>query len=83
VNGLAKGKTVQTELAEREYEFLVKVAKKKKLTIKQGLREAVQHWISTQIAIDEDPLFSIEPVETRVKTDSSRLDKTLYGERDI
>ncbi len=83
MNGLAKGKTVQTELAEREYEFLVKVAKKKKLTIKQGLREAVQHWISTQIAIDEDPLFSIEPVETRVKTDSSRLDKTLYGERDI
>ena len=77
---LAREKVVQTELAEREYEFLLKVAKKRRLTIKEGLREAVQHWISTQIAIKEDPLFSIEPVETGMKTDSSRLDEPLYGE---
>jgi len=80
MNDLPKGKIVQTELAEREYEFLLKVAKKKKLTLKQELREAVQYWISTQVAITEDPLFSIEPLETGVKTDSSRLDKALYGE---
>jgi len=80
VNGLRRGKIVQTELAEREYGFLVKVAKKKKLTIKEGLREAVQHWIIAQVAVEEDPLFSIEPVKTGVETDSSRLDKALYGE---
>jgi len=80
VNVLVKGKVVQTELAEREYEFLLKASKKRGLTIKQGLREAVQHWVSTQIAITEDPLFSIEPVKTGVKTDSSKLDQALYGE---
>jgi site-specific recombinase XerC len=80
VNDLANGKAVQTELDEKEYEFLVKAAKKRKLTIKEGVREAVQHWISTQIAVDEDPLFNIEPVNTGVKTNSSKLDKVLYGE---
>ncbi len=55
----------------------MKAAKKRKLTIKEGVREAVQHWISTQIAVDEDPLFNIEPVNTGVKTNSSKLDKAL------
>ncbi len=77
MNDLANGKAVQTELDEKEYEFLVKAAKKRKLTIKEGVREAVQHWISTQIAIDEDPLFNIEPDNTGVKTNSSKLDKAL------
>lgn len=77
---LAKGKVVQTELAEKEYEFLLKVAKKRGLAIKEGVREAIQHWISAQIAINEDPLFGIEPVKTGVKTDSSNLDQALYGE---
>jgi len=77
---LSKGKVVQTELDEREYKFLVKVTKKRKLTIKEGLREAVQHWISTHVAVDEDPLFNIEPIKTGVETDSSKLEKNLHGE---
>jgi len=75
---MKKGKVVQTELVEREYELFQKVAEKRGVTIKQGLREAVQQWVSTQIAVAEDPLFKIKPVKTGVKTDSSKLDKLLY-----
>jgi len=81
VNDLAKGKVVQTELVKREYEIFQRVVEKRGLTIKQGLREAVQQWVSTQIAVGEDPLFKIKPAKTGVKTDSSKLDKLLYEER--
>ena len=77
---MVKGKVVQTELVEREYEIFQKVVEKKGLTIKEGLREAVQQWVSIQIGVSEDPLFKVEPVKTGVKTDSSRLDRVLYGE---
>jgi len=80
VNDVVKGKVVQTELVEREYEIFQKVVEKKGLTIKEGLREAVQQWVSIQIGVSEDPLFKVEPVKTGVKTDSSRLDRVLYGE---
>ena len=75
---LTRSKIVQTELLEKEYEFFQKAAKKRKLTIKQGVREAIQQWTSTQIAVEDDPLFRIKPVKTGVKTDSSKLDKALY-----
>jgi len=76
---LAKKKVVQTELIEQEYELLQKIVEKKGMTIKHGLREAVQQWVRTQIPIMQDPLFKIKPVRTGVKTDSSKLDKPLYG----
>jgi len=79
VNEVAKGKVVQTELEKREYELLQKIVEKKRTTIKSGVREAIQQWISTQIPVKEDPLFKIKPVKTGVKTDSSQLDKLLYG----
>jgi len=79
---MAKKKVVQTELVEQEYELLQRVAEKRGVTIKHGLREAVQQWISTHTPVSEDPLFKIAPVKTGVKTDSSKLDKLLYGERD-
>jgi len=75
---VAQGKVVQTELVEREYEIFQKVVEKRGLTIKQGLREAVQQWVSIQIGVAEDPLFKVKPVKTGVKTDSSKLDKLLY-----
>jgi len=75
---MTRSKIVQTELVEKEYELFQKVVKKKKLTIKQGLREAIQQWMSTQIPVEDDPLFKIKPVKTGVKTDSSKLDKALY-----
>ncbi len=78
---MVKGKVVQTWLVGKEYELLRKIVRRKGLTIKQGLREAVQQWIKAQIEIAEDPLFNIAPLKTGVKTDSSRLDRFLYGER--
>ena len=78
---MVKGKVVQTELEKREYELLQKIVEKKGTTIKSGLREAIQQWISTQIPVKEDPLFKLKPVKTGVKTDSSQLDKLLYGRK--
>ena len=77
---MAGGKVVQTELEMKEYEALRRVVEKRGLTIKQGLREAVQQWIATQIPLDEDPLFKVKPVKTGVETDSSNLDRALYRE---
>jgi hypothetical protein len=75
---MSKKKVVQTEITEQEYVLFQKSAKKKGLTIKQGLREAIQQWISTQIPLEEDPLFKVKPENTGVKTDSKKLDKLLY-----
>jgi len=80
VEGLARGKVVQTELEMKEYEALRRVVEKRGLTIKQGVREAVQQWIATQIPLGEDPLFKVKPVKTGVETDSSNLDRALYRE---
>ena len=77
---MAGKKIVQTELEMREYEAFRRVVEKKGLTIKQGLREAIQQWIATQIPLKEDPLFKVKPVKTGVETDSSDLDRALYGE---
>jgi hypothetical protein len=74
-------KNVQTELPEEEYRLLVKAAKEKNISIKEGVREAVRQWIETSIPLSEDPLFELKPVKTGVKTDSSRLDEELYGEK--
>lgn len=76
---MVKKKVVQTELIEQEYELLQRIAEKRGMTIKHGLREAVQQWVHTQIPITEDPLFKLKPVRTGVKTDSSKLDRPLYG----
>ena len=77
---MARGKVVQTELEMKEYEALRRVVEKRGLTIKQGVREAVQQWIATQIPLGEDPLFKVKPVKTGVETDSSNLDRALYRE---
>jgi hypothetical protein len=73
-------KVVQTELEDREYELLKKTVEKRGISLKKGLREAVHQWVTTQIPIGEDPLFKVKPEKTGIETDSSRLDKTLYGE---
>jgi len=80
VMGLTERRVVQTELEVGEYEMLRRVVRKRGLTIKQGVREAIQQWIAMQTSLDEDPLFRVKPVKTGVETDSSNLDRTLYGE---
>ena len=71
-------KVVQTELPEREYELLREVVRRRKLSIKEGLKEAIRQWINAQIPFEDDPLFKVSPVKTGVKTDSGILDERLY-----
>ena len=71
-------RVIQTDLSEKEYKLLRKAVERRRITIKEGLREAVRQWIETQIPVEEDPLFKIEPVRTGVKTDSSDIDRRLY-----
>lgn len=73
-------KIVQTELEGKEYEILRRVVEKRGMTIKQGLREAIQQWVAAQIPIGDDPLFRVKPIKTGVETDASNLDGSLYGE---
>jgi len=76
VNVMAR--VVQTELPEQEYALLQKAVAKKKVTVKQGVREAIQQWVCAQIPLAEDPLFRVKPVKTGIKTDSTDLDRSLY-----
>jgi len=74
-------KVVQTELEDKEYRLLKEAVDKQGLSLKRGVREAVLQWVSTQIPVSEDPLFSVKPVRTGVETDSSNLDERLYREK--
>ncbi|MBA7618135.1 hypothetical protein ES703_25456 [subsurface metagenome] len=74
-------KVVQTELEDKEYRLLKEAVDKQGLSLKRGVREAVLQWVSTQIPVSEDPLFSVKPVRTGVETDSSKLDERLYKEK--
>jgi hypothetical protein len=74
-------KVVQTELSRSEYERLKKVSTHKKISLKEALRQAVEEWVRRETPIDTDPLFRLEPKDTGVETDSSSLDKELYGKR--
>lgn len=73
------GKVVQTEVDASKYDILESIVKKRKMTIKEAVREAIESWIGLQTPLEEDPLFKINPTRTGVKTDSSKLDEVLYG----
>ncbi len=75
------GKVVQTEVSPADYEALEKVVKKRRITIKEAVREALTSWVGLQMPLDEDPIFKLRPRRTGVKTDSSKLDGLLYNRR--
>jgi len=75
------GKVVQTEVNPSEYEVLEKIVRKRRMTIKDAVRDAITSWIGLQTPLEEDPLFKLKPTRTGVKTESSRLDEALYGRR--
>jgi len=74
-------KIVQTELTGTEYKKLKDLSRSKKMSLKEALREAVREWVRQQTPLEKDPLFSLEPQKTGIKTDSSNLDKELYGKK--
>ena len=74
-------KVVQTEVTRQEYELLQKASHERGVSIKEGAREAIKEWTRQQIPLAEDPFFNLKPVDFGVKTDSSKIEKLLYGGR--
>jgi len=74
-------KVVQTQVNETVYKALETIVRKRRVTIKDAVREAIVSWIGLQTPVADDPLLRLKPVKTGVKTDASKLDETLYGGR--
>jgi len=79
--GSIMGKVVQTEVDPSEYAILENIVRKRGMTIKEAVREAIESWVGLQTPLEEDPLFKLKPARTGVRTDSSKLDEVLYGRR--
>src|SRR3990170_7093977 len=76
----ATRKVVQTELDPALYEFVLRTAKAKGLTLKEAAREALRRWASSEGDLSWDPLFDLSRTyRARGRTDSSRMDEVLYG----
>lgn len=75
------GKVVQTEVDPSEYAILERIVKRRKMTIKEAVREAITSWVGLQTPLNEDPLFNVKPARTGVKTNASKLDEALYSRR--
>jgi hypothetical protein len=75
-------KLAQTELTETEYKLLLDYAKKKKLTLKDVLREGAMRVALEDEVQDKDPIFTEGPVAKATgKKDRTSVehDKYLYG----
>ncbi len=76
-------KVVQTELDPTLYEFVLKTAKAKGLTIKEAAREALRAWAAQEGDASSDPLF--DPgwgFPGRVRTDASKVNRVVYRRRE-
>ncbi|RLI43254.1 hypothetical protein DRO59_01665 [Candidatus Bathyarchaeota archaeon] len=76
-------KVVQTFLEEEEYRAFKEALEKKGLSIREGLRLAVEKLLESEFKIDpEDPFFTHKPAGRSGLSDLSRRhDKYLYGEK--
>jgi hypothetical protein len=72
---------VQTELVDQEYDLLPKSRRKKRYHHKTWAARGRSTMGQHTDPISEDPLLKIEPIKTGVRTDSSKLDRLLYGKR--
>ncbi|MFQ5885343.1 MAG: hypothetical protein ACE5IO_09620 [Thermoplasmata archaeon] len=76
-------KVVQTELDAESYKMLREVVKKKGISIKDGVRQAVRDWTLRESDMNNDPFFDTSNViEGRKVTDATRIDETLYRGKD-
>lgn len=77
-------KVAQTELTETEHKLLVEYARKKKLTLKEVLREGALRIALQEEVEEEDPIFTEGPVAKatgRKERTSEDHDEYLYGSR--
>lgn len=76
-----KRKVVQTEVDRDAYEFILKTAEAKGLTLKEALRQAVLEWAAREGDLSFDPLFDFSIVASRGRRKyPDRGEEVLYGE---
>ncbi|MHA1593885.1 MAG: ribbon-helix-helix protein, CopG family [Candidatus Baldrarchaeia archaeon] len=73
-------KVVQTVVPDELHKKLVEISRKEGKSIKQIVREALEEWIAWKSEIKDDAFLNFKPEDFGVETDSSRLEKVLYGE---
>ncbi len=72
-------KIVQTDLNDEEYQMFVDYLEKKKLTIKEGLREAIRLFLRQELDFKNDPYFRSRTSAKSGRTDVSEgHDRYLY-----
>ncbi len=75
-------KVVQTEIGTESYSILKEVVKKKGMSIKDGLRQAIKDWTLRESDMNNDPFFdTTNVIKGRKVTDAARVDETLYGRK--
>jgi len=78
----AAKKVVQTEIDPALYDFVLKTAKSKGLTLKEATRQALRAWASQEGDLSSDPLFDPKwSFPGRVKADASKVNEVLYRRR--
>lgn len=79
---VAGRKVVQTEVDPVLYEFVLRTAKAKGLTLKEATREALRAWAAQEGDLSWDPLFDPKWGGRAPKeTDASKVDDVLYRRR--
>jgi hypothetical protein len=75
-------KVVQTELPEKEYERLVRIAEREDKSLKQLLRDAANEYTSRHEEINsEDPFFNVDVGNSGSdEKTAEKTDEYLYGE---
>ena len=75
-------RVVQTEVEAKLYEFVLKTADAKGLTLKDAARQALWEWAAREGDLSWDPLFDPSwGFKGGKKTDASKVDEVLYGRR--
>jgi len=72
-------KVLQTEVSEEAYEGFLLTAKRKKITLKEALRQAVLLWTAQNNPVEEDPFLKLTPVKFKIAIESEEIDGVLYG----
>ncbi|MCX6649805.1 MAG: hypothetical protein NTV61_10540 [Candidatus Bathyarchaeota archaeon] len=70
-------KNIQTEIDDKLYRLLKESTEARRMTIKEGIREAVRSWVTEEASIEDDPFFRLKPVDTGVVTDSAKIEEAL------
>ncbi|MEM3565015.1 MAG: hypothetical protein QXR19_17440 [Candidatus Jordarchaeaceae archaeon] len=71
-------KIVQTSLSNEEYEAFRKALKRRGMSIKEGVREAIRFWLVENPDLSDDPFVKLEPVDFKFDVECTDHDKVLH-----